>query len=42
MEQFHDKLRVKIDGFVHLIYKVNRKFPKEELYGVTSQLRRSS
>jgi len=30
-----------MDEYAHLIYKVTRGFPKEELYGTTSQLRRS-
>ncbi len=43
MEQkFHDVLKIKMDEFVHLVYKVSKDFPKDELYGVTSQLRRSS
>jgi len=43
MEQtFHDKLKGKMDKFVHLIYKATRNFPREELYGVTSQIRRAS
>ena len=31
-----------MDEYVHLVYALTRKFPKEELYGVTSQLRRAS
>jgi len=32
----------KAHGFALEIYKVTRKFPKEELYGVISQLRRAA
>lgn len=39
---FHDRLKIKMDDYVHKVYQVSRNFPKEELYGVTSQLRRSS
>ncbi len=42
METYHDKLKLKMDSYAHLVYKVTRSFPKEELYGVTSQLRRST
>lgn len=42
MEQFHGKLKSKMDEFVHLVYRVTKNFPKEELYGVTSQLRRAA
>ena len=31
-----------MDEFVHFVYNITRKFPKEELYGITSQLRRAS
>lgn len=31
-----------MDEYAHLIYAITRKFPHEEIYGVTSQLRRSA
>jgi four helix bundle protein len=31
-----------MDDYVHSVYTLTRKFPKDELYGVTSQLRRAS
>ena len=45
MEQgtkFHEKLRQKMDEYVHFVYKITKKLPKEEVYGVTSQLRRAA
>ena len=39
---FHAELKRKINDYIHLIYKITRNFPREEVYGVTSQLRRSS
>ena len=41
-DQFHNKLRRKMDEFAHLVYKLTKNFPKDELYGIISQLRRSS
>jgi four helix bundle protein len=32
----------KAHSFVLEIYKITKKFPKEELYGITSQIRRAS
>lgn len=40
-ENFHTKLKTKMDDYVHLVYKFTRGFPKEEMYGVTSQIRRT-
>jgi len=42
MSEFQDKLKMKMDEYVHFIYGLTRKFPKEELYGSISQWRRSS
>jgi four helix bundle protein len=42
VKQYHELLQDKIDTYVHYVYAVSRKFPKDELYGVTSQLRRAS
>ncbi|MFH1890244.1 MAG: four helix bundle protein [Candidatus Kuenenbacteria bacterium] len=40
--EFVDKLKKKMDEYAHLVYGATRNFPREELYGATSQLRRSS
>ena len=42
MTQFHDDLKFKMDEYVHSVYRITKKFPRDELYGVTSQLRRSA
>jgi len=39
---FHDRLKLKMHKYVKYVYKVTKNFPKDELYGVTSQLRRAS
>jgi len=41
-EQFHDKLKSKMNEYVHLIYLITRSFPRDEIFGVTSQLRRAA
>ncbi|EKE21452.1 MAG: S23 ribosomal protein [uncultured bacterium] len=40
--EFSKKLKNKMDEYAHLVYKITKKFPKEEMYGSTSQLRRSA
>jgi len=42
MNTFHEQLKTKMDEYVHLVYKITRNFPKEELYGITSQLKRAT
>lgn len=39
---FYAIMKQKMNDYVHLVYKLSRDFPREELYGVTSQLRRSA
>ena len=41
-DSFFEQLKNKMDEYVHLIYRITKNFPKEELYGVTSQLRRAA
>lgn len=41
-KDFHKILKNKLDEFAYLSYKVTKKFPKEEIYGMTSQLCRAS
>lgn len=31
-----------MDSYVHLVYRCSKEFPKDEVYGVTSQLRRAA
>lgn len=40
--KFHDVLKKLMDEFVHSIYDLTQSFPKEELFGVASQLRRAT
>jgi four helix bundle protein len=41
-EAYHERLRRLMDEYVHNVYAVTKRFPREEIYGVTSQLRRAS
>lgn len=41
-DKYHQQLKQKMDELVHLVYKLTRSFPNNELYGSTSQLRRAA
>ena len=41
-ETFHEQLKKNMDEYAHSVYTITRSFPKGELYGVTSQLRRAA
>ena|SRR3990167_7358424 len=40
--KFYLKLRDLMDKYAHDVYAITKNFPKDELYGVTSQLRRAA
>lgn len=39
---FHTILKEKADRYAYITYRVTKEFPKDEIYGLTSQLRRSA
>ena len=39
---YHKELRNLMDQYVHFVYKVTKNFPRDELYGVISQIRRAA
>ena len=40
--RYHDVLKAEMDAYAHFVYQLSKKFPREELYGLTSQLRRAA
>lgn len=42
MNQFQKKLAELMDEYAHFIYNTTKSFPPNEIYGTTSQIRRSS
>ena len=42
MDGYQEKLKAKMKKFAHLVYKISKRFPKDEMYGMTSQVRRAS
>ena len=41
-QRFHDILKNKIDAYVHDVYKYTKSYPKDEIFGATSQHRRAA
>ena len=39
---FHDELKLNMHKYVKFIYRITKKFPKDELYGIVSQIRRAT
>lgn len=39
---FHEELHALMDEFVAKVYEYSKRFPKDERYGLTSQLRRAA
>lgn len=39
---FHARLKNLVDEYVHIVYEVTQNFPKNEMFGVTSQYRRAA
>lgn len=39
---FHDELKLNMHKYVKFIYRITKKFPKDELYNIVSQIRRST
>ena len=39
---YHEKLKDKMDQYVHMVYTITKNFPREEMFGSTSQLRRAA
>lgn len=42
MSDFQDILKRKMDEYVGFVYCITKKFPKEEIFGSTSQFRRAT
>ena len=42
MNDYQEKLKRKMNEYVHFIYRITKKFPKSELFGSVSQMRRAA
>lgn len=40
--KFHSELKQLMDEFAHFVYDISSSFPKEERFGLTSQIRRAA
>lgn len=39
---YFEQIKQKMNTYVHFVYTISKTFPKDELYGCTSQLRRAT
>lgn len=39
---YHEELKLLLDEYAQKVYVVTKKFPRDEIFGITSQLRRSA
>lgn len=39
---YFEQIKQKMNTYVHFVYAISKTFPKDELYGCTSQLRRAT
>jgi four helix bundle protein len=42
MNEYQTQLKKKMDDYAHLVYRMSKKFSKDEIYGIVSLFRRSS
>lgn len=42
ISSYNEKLKLLANKYAHEVYALSKKLPKEELFGITSQIRRSS
>jgi len=42
MNEYQENLKKKMDEYAHFIYRVCKEFPKDEMFGVVSQIRRAA
>ncbi|MDD5528091.1 MAG: four helix bundle protein [Patescibacteria group bacterium] len=42
MENYCEILKLKMDDYVHSVYSLTKNFPREELFGTVTQLRRAA
>jgi len=40
-KDFHNSIKKKMDEYAHCVYRLTKSFPKDEIFGLTSQLRRA-
>ncbi|PIS13675.1 MAG: four helix bundle protein [Candidatus Tagabacteria bacterium CG09_land_8_20_14_0_10_41_14] len=39
---YKDSLKIKMDDYVHFVYRITKLLPREEIYGIVSQISRAA